>query len=224
MARNRLMAIFLIIFIALICTATVSATEVNDTTPNTDTKTASQHTQPEKDIQTEQKANNNQEQTTIKNLQKNTKTENKQETTVNDWTELRNAIIRADQDTTIKLQDGKYENTGTISWSYGYVITVDGNGQTINAKERQAFSIYSGCSLILKNIKITNATTTGDGGAIYSRGGTLTVCNSTFTSNNAEGLGGAIYSRGGTLTVCTQPLPATTQKDWEEQYTTGVVL
>ena len=56
MARNRLMAIFLIIFIALICTATVSATEVNDTTPNTDTETASQQTQPEKDIQTEQKA------------------------------------------------------------------------------------------------------------------------------------------------------------------------
>ena len=121
---------------------------------------------------------------------------------VHDYTELQNAVNNASSasaDTTIRLLQGSYNNTGTITWNHdGMVLTIDGNGQTINGHQQQVFNI-DGASMILKNIIITNATSSY-GGAIDNYDGTLTVSNSTF-NNNQAGLGGAISNYVGTLTV-----------------------
>jgi len=125
---------------------------------------------------------------------------------VHNYTELENAVNNASStgvDTTIRLLEGSYNNTGTITWKTGgMVLTIDGNGQTINGQQQQVFYI-NGASMILKNIIITNATSS-DGGAISNDYGTLTVSNSTFNNNQATGDGfggGAIYNYFGTLTV-----------------------
>jgi len=123
---------------------------------------------------------------------------------VHNYTELKNAVNNASSigvDTTIRLLQGSYNNTGTITWyTGGMVLTIDGNGQTINGQQQQVFIIRSGSSLVLKNIIITNATSS-DGGAIRNLQGTLTVSNSTFNNNQATNEGGAIRNYQGTLTV-----------------------
>ncbi|WP_323737527.1 hypothetical protein PXD04_11475 (plasmid) [Methanosphaera sp. ISO3-F5] len=121
---------------------------------------------------------------------------------VHNYTELENAVNNASStgvDTTIRLLQGSYNNTETITWNTGgMVLTIDGNGQTINGHQQQVFYI-NGASMILKNITITNATSSY-GGAIDNNDGTLTVSNSTF-NNNQAGLGGTISNYVGTLTV-----------------------
>jgi len=121
---------------------------------------------------------------------------------VHNYRELENAVHNASStgvDTTIRLLQGSYNNTETITWTGGMVLTIDGNGQTINGHQQRVFYIGSGASMILKNIIITNATSSG-GGAIRNYYGTLTVSNSTFNNNQATD-GGAIYNSQGTLTV-----------------------
>ncbi|WP_323737585.1 hypothetical protein PXD04_11110 (plasmid) [Methanosphaera sp. ISO3-F5] len=128
---------------------------------------------------------------------------------VHNYTELKNAVNNASStgvDTTIRLLQGSYNNTGTIRWDTGgMVLTIDGNGQTINGHQQKVFQIGSGegssASMILKNITIINATGNTAGGAIYNYG-TLTVTDSTFTNNTANyNNGGAIRNHYGTLTV-----------------------
>ena len=121
---------------------------------------------------------------------------------VHNYTELQNAVNNASSkgvDTTIRLLQGSYNNTGTIRWDTGgMVLTIDGNGQTINGHQQQVFYIID-ASMILKNITITNAFS-DRGGAIFNYKGTLTVSNSTFNNNLALS-GGAIYNNVGKLTV-----------------------
>ena len=121
---------------------------------------------------------------------------------VHNYTELKNAVNNASSigvDTTIRLLQGSYNNTGTIRWDTGgMVLTIDGNGQTINGHQQQVFYIID-ASMILKNITITNAFS-DRGGAIFNYKGTLTVSNSTFNNNLALS-GGAIYNNVGKLTV-----------------------
>ena len=122
---------------------------------------------------------------------------------VHNYTELQNAVNNTSStgvDTTIRLLQGSYNNTETITWNTGgMVLTIDGNGQTINGQQQQVFYI-DGASMILKNIIITNATSS-DGGAIHNFQGTLTVSNSTFNNNQATYEGGAIHNFQGRLTV-----------------------
>jgi hypothetical protein len=125
---------------------------------------------------------------------------------VHNYTELQNAVNNAgsaSSDTTIRLLSGSYNNTETITWKHeGMVLTIDGNGQTINGHQRKVFYISSGTSMILKNITIINATSNTAGGAIQNRGATLTVTDSTFTNNTVNNNnGGVIYNNGGTLTI-----------------------
>jgi len=137
-----------------------------------------------------------------KTTQTNTKQDNTKE--VNNYQELRDAVYDAPSEgyTTIRLMNGSYNNSGTIYWrTGGIVLTIDGNGQTINGKEEQVFFIDDGASLVLKNITIKNATSLFDGGAIKINQGSLTVSDSTFTDNHAENNGGAIYKEVGSLTV-----------------------
>ena len=121
---------------------------------------------------------------------------------VHNYTELQNAVnntSRTGVDTTIHLLQGSYNNTETITWATsGMVLTIDGNGQTINGQEQQVFYIDNGASLVLKNITITDAKAV-QGGAIYNTG-TLNITNSTLNNNKAE-YGGSIFNNGGTLTI-----------------------
>ena len=61
---------------------------------------------------------------------------------VHNYTELLNAVNNASNagnsnvNTTICLLEGSYNNTGTISWwTNNSVLTIDGNGQTINGHQ-----------------------------------------------------------------------------------------
>jgi len=145
---------------------------------------------------------------TTHNIEKRSDTNLKQDgiIEVHNYTELQNAVNNASStgvDTTIRLLQGSYNNTRTITWNTGgMVLTIDGNGQTINGHQRTVFEIGNvrkSASMILKNIIITNATET-HGGAIKNYG-TLTVTGSTFKNNTAYTHGGAIYNIDGKLTV-----------------------
>jgi predicted outer membrane repeat protein len=89
--------------------------------------------------------------------------------------------------------------TGTINVNGS--LTIHGNGHTIDAAGNQAFYVDSGESLAMDNVTVTNGYTTGEGGAISSAYGTVTVSNSTFSGNSAGYDGGAISSAYGTVTV-----------------------
>jgi len=119
---------------------------------------------------------------------------------VHNYTELQDAVNNASSagssgvNTTIHLLNGSYNNTGTISWWINNtVLTIDGNGQTINGHQQQVFLISANTSMILKNIIITNAT--GEQGGAISNFGILNVTDSTFTNNKANE-GGGIRNEG----------------------------
>ncbi|MBE6489149.1 MAG: hypothetical protein E7Z86_10605, partial [Methanosphaera stadtmanae] len=119
---------------------------------------------------------------------------------VHNYTELLNAVNNASNagnsnvNTTICLLEGSYNNTETVSWwTNNSVLTIDGNGQTINGHQQQVFLISAGTYMILKNITITNAT--GQQGGAINNFGTLNVTDSTFTNNNANE-GGGIRNEG----------------------------
>ena len=140
---------------------------------------------------------------TEKSIQKNTIQNVKEEEPIQNWDNLVREVENAKytfDNTTIKLGEWTYTNTETITWNNTkIVLTIDGNGQTINGNQTQVFIINAGCSLILKNITITNAKAE-DGGAIHNQG-TLTITNTTLQNNNATQNGGAIYNNEGTLTI-----------------------
>jgi predicted outer membrane repeat protein len=94
-------------------------------------------------------------------------------------------------------------------------LTIDGNGLgmlfTINAtgvamsglkitggaasggSSGGAINIQTDRDLLLKNVWLTNNTSTASGGAIYSSNGKLTLVNSTVSGNSAQQNGGGIY-------------------------------
>ena len=76
--------------------------------------------------------------------------------------------------------------------------TIDGGGQiTLSGQDvRQLFYVNSGASLTLRNIVLTNAYSSGDGGAIYNSFGIVTLANSTIRNSKAGASGGAIVSYG----------------------------
>ncbi|MBO7719049.1 MAG: hypothetical protein J6S29_02740, partial [Methanosphaera sp.] len=133
-------------------------------------------------------------------------------TSVSNWQELQEAVRDAEsqtEDTTIYLMKGNYTNTGTIEWiNPNITLTIEGNGQTIDGNQLQAFNINSRSSMILKNITIINAKSKL-GGAIQNNGN-LTVTQSTLANNTAED-GGAIENTG-TLTVIQSRLTGNTAK------------
>ena len=144
-----------------------------------------------------------------KNIQKDTKNNLKTDSTVNSWDTLASAVSSATGNTTIKLGEGTYTTTNTITFNNGITITIDGNGQIIDGNQQQVFNITSGSSLVLKNITIKNAKS-DKGGAIYNSG-TLTITQSTLTNNTATE-GGAIYNDAGNLTITQSALTGNTGK------------
>ena len=189
----------------------VSATDISDNSTSTagdvtkvvdDSHTVSQTDTTTDEIQTEESSTK----TIKKNNAKDLNTKKESTLTANSWDTFVTAFNDAKtktEDTTIFLEQGTYINNGTLTWDNSNIaLTIDGNNQTVNGNQTQVFVINSGCSMILKNITITNATAEY-GGAIYNKG-TLTVTNSTLNNNKAK-WGGAIYNKG-TLTVTNSTL------------------
>ena len=117
---------------------------------------------------------------------------------------LKTAIGNVGTDETVYMENGVYsgnDNTGII---IDRSITIEGKGNNvvIDAKGvNRIFTIRTGNSVTLKNLKLINGKLTdGDGGAIYNGGRILTVIGCTFTNNQA-GSGGAIYNGGGDLII-----------------------
>ncbi|MDO5824999.1 MAG: hypothetical protein Q4Q22_01320, partial [Methanosphaera sp.] len=135
------------------------------------------------------------------NIKQATLTANSWETFVTAFNEAKTKT----EDTIIFLEEGTYINNGTLTWNYSNIaLTINGNNQTIDGNQRQVFTIEDGCSLVLKNITITNGLA-GYGGAIRNYGN-LTVVHSTLKNNKANQDGGAIYNNGATLTVTNSTL------------------
>jgi hypothetical protein len=67
------------------------------------------------------------------------------------------------------------------------------------------YNYYSSPSLTQCSFSVNSASSSGYGGGIYNRGGTLTLYNSIISNNLATAgmlsLGGGIYNQGGTLTL-----------------------
>ncbi|MEE1117270.1 MAG: hypothetical protein VZR33_06100 [Methanosphaera sp.] len=185
-------------------------THASDETVLSDTSTVSPDNKEtiniEEDNVLDENPTKNTDESKIHTIEKKiTDTNTKKEGTaiVKNYTELRAAVLFAFYYgfDTVQLQEGIYDNNETIEWNTpNLVLTIDGNGQTINGHGKRVFTLSPGTTLILKNITITNATVDGDGGAIYNNNGNLTVTNSTFQNNHADH-GGAIYNYFGDLTV-----------------------
>ena len=120
---------------------------------------------------------------------------------ITNWQQLIGAVDYAKnqkKDISIVLEEGDFINTGTINWTKrGAVLTIDGNGQTIDGNQKQAFYVGSGASMVLKNVTIQNAKS--ENGAILNAG-TLRVAGALLANNTATYDGGAIANYG-TLTV-----------------------
>ena len=209
--------LFTALLILLIGAVTASNTTDHTTVTNEETQTALQDTTQVSQTDTTQEKNNNnneiimntkQETPTTKNIQKNTNkanTKTETEIKVNNWTTLNetiNTLKTVTENKTIKLNTGTYTALGRIDWNNtNIILTIDGNGQTINANQHQAFYIQSGTTVILKNIIITNATKNDGYGGAIDNSGNLTITNTTLNNNNAT-WGGAIYNNyGGTITI-----------------------
>ena len=110
-------------------------------------------------------------------------------------------------DSNIVLGDGEEEYYGYKSdfddnnHSCGIKIDVDdliidGNGHTIDAKEKSGVFMFTGSNIIIKNITIKNSVY-----SIENYNGFVTMINTCFTNN--LGFGGALFNHCGELTIMT---------------------
>ena len=106
---------------------------------------------------------------------------------------------------TVHIAQGTYNESG-ITINTNMTITGENQDNTIINGQQSGNSIFiiaDGITFNINNLKLTNSTAMGNGGAIYNEGN-LTVINSTLTNNTATNYGGAIYNDGGlTVTNCT---------------------
>ncbi|MBQ6220897.1 MAG: hypothetical protein IJJ47_14280 [Methanosphaera sp.] len=143
-------------------------------------------------------------------INKTTKKANiKEDSDITNWQQLKEAAQNANsktKDTTITLGNGTYKTSGSISFNNtNTVITINGNGQTIDGNKQQVFIIRKGASVVLKNMTIKNGESE-DGGSIKNDG-TLIITQSTITKSSTStlvGLGGAIYNNYTGKTSITQ--------------------
>ena len=86
-----------------------------------------------------------------------------------------------------QCEDG-FDSEGIL---IGKSITIDGQGNKIDAQEKSRIFRITADNVVLKNIIFTNGKTTGKGGAVhFSSNGAVMNCN--FTKNTADD-GGAVY-------------------------------
>ena len=109
------------------------------------------------------------------------------------FTDLQRKIDSANASSTITLEnnytyDDGFNKEGIL---ISKEITIDGNGNTIDGKEKSRIFNVTSPGVVFKNIIFTNAHAEGNGGAIS---GSSTAINCTFKENYANGDGGAIYN------------------------------
>ena len=79
-------------------------------------------------------------------------------------------------------------------------LIVDGNGHSIDAREKTRIFRCSGRNIQIKNITLKNGSSREDGGAIHNTAD-LVIINSKFIENKTKDAGGAIYNCKGNLTI-----------------------
>ena len=118
------------------------------------------------------------------------------------FVDLKNSIDTSSD--TLKLNKS-YEFDSDVDTKYVYIsgktLTVDGQGHSIDAKNKSSVFNIRSSNLILKNIVFKNAYGTSNGGAVYSFLSTLKLINCTFSDCYAENYGGAVYSAQGSIDV-----------------------
>ncbi|RAP44234.1 MAG: hypothetical protein BZ135_08650, partial [Methanosphaera sp. rholeuAM6] len=221
--------ILLLTTLIVLLVGVVSATDVSEDTTTTttisdtieavqDTQTVSQTETLAQEVKTDnQMSDKCQDITLNESTTKNINKKKLQETNVkgepeyaSTWDDISSIVSSARKNTTIILNNTEtYENTGTIHLSKNIVITIDGQGNTIDGNQKQVFEIEVPASLVLKNITITNANSSK--GAIYSYGGTVNIINTTLSNNNARDTasfdgGGAINNYRGIVNITNSTL------------------
>ena len=114
------------------------------------------------------------------------------------FSELQNLVNNVDSDTVIDLtKDYVAESGGRISFSKDVVLTINGNGHTIDANGKSGIFHITNGNLILNNLTLKNGN--GDNGGaltIHENAKSLTLNHVKFLNNHAEYSGGAIYYDG----------------------------
>jgi len=128
------------------------------------------------------------------------------EKTVNNYDELKSVLESksniAGDTIKITLNVGTYTVTTPITISKRLIITIDGNGQTIDGNNNQFIKLEKSKSgLNITNITISNCKSTSDGSVIYSNtNSNITLSDSKFTNNGGSN-GGVIYSKGNVTVI-----------------------
>jgi len=108
---------------------------------------------------------------------------------------IKNAIQSVNVDGIVKIKSGTYKENNIFIYKN---LTIQGENRAntiIDAQyHNRVFTIQTGCTVKLSNLKIINGYTYNSGGAIYSKGH-LNISNSDFSNNKAPNYyGGAISS------------------------------
>ena len=83
-------------------------------------------------------------------------------------------------------------------------ITINGNGYTIDAKQKARIFLINSTGVVLNNLIFKNGHNNADGGAVYIQSDNVLISNSSFENNFASLTGGAIYWGGnyGSMNLC----------------------
>ena len=186
--------IILIMAICLFAMASVSASDVNDTVIASTGDSAVELSQADADEIMSTDENE---------LIGQTDNELISEGNCGTFAELQANITQATEGSTITLnknyecEDG-FDSGGIL---IDRPITIDGQGNKIDAQGKSRIFRITAENVVLKNIIFTNGKSTGTGGAVhFSSEGTVTNCN--FTGNKAINDGGAIWMSSGSVENC----------------------
>lgn len=103
-------------------------------------------------------------------------------------TDVKGSLFNMADETTFTLQNLTVENTYK-----------DGEGSVISIGTPDLANNLANATV--ENVIIRNTQSTGDGGAIYNNGGTISFNTAVFTSNNSGAFGGAIKNESGTVHI-----------------------
>ena len=122
------------------------------------------------------------------------------------WAEVQNAISTSSEITVVLTGSSDYIVNSGVNIPYGKIITIEGNGKTIDAKgQSQIFFVDGPAQLTLKNLHIINGNIEGSltiwGGAISAKDSKVTIINCTFAHNTARYMGGAIFADNSDITI-----------------------
>ncbi|MDR1326975.1 MAG: hypothetical protein LBJ74_01060, partial [Heliobacteriaceae bacterium] len=123
---------------------------------------------------------------------------------VDNFSDLNNAVAGTDSPMIINIISGDdLTSTANINAQGGAVLTINGNGYTLNGNNNYGgFNISNGQTLTLENINLNSFKSNYSGAAIYNNTGSVIIGdNVSFTSNSINASGGTIYNVSGTLTI-----------------------